>query len=179
MFRAWIFHVQLAVEQCASKWGEGVARACWLEGGEERREPLRQQTSWMRGVSRVGGAEGGGNFVPLWKHQSNKHTFELLCAGTGEKEGSFRNEITCWWWQERWGGWGGDSDEDVGDEDAQCWWGVWVGVTDWCSDAVAPASSIRPPPTTSSPHQHLPQCGSLALFLGLPNLLESSKREFH
>ena len=32
-WRGWIFNVQLAVEQCAASWGEGVARACWLEGG--------------------------------------------------------------------------------------------------------------------------------------------------
>ena len=62
-------------------------------GGEEGVSETTDKLD--EGGKEGGGAEGGGNFVPLWKHQSKKHTFELLCAGTGEKEGSFRNEITC------------------------------------------------------------------------------------
>ena len=61
-------------------------------GGEEG---ASETTDKLDEGGKEGGGQRGGNFVPLWKHQSKKHTFELLCAGTGEKEGSFRNEITC------------------------------------------------------------------------------------
>ena len=47
-----------------------------------------------------GGKQGGGGQrgeATLYRCGSIKvrNRFELLCAGTGEKEGSFRNEITC------------------------------------------------------------------------------------
>ena len=144
MFRAWIFHVQLAVEQCASKWGEGVARACWLEGGEGGGGGGslwdNRQVGWggLRGGRDSMGREGGGTFVPLWKRK----TYIWIC-GQGHRRwvDLDRHSKVIIQNDESWGGGDGDSDEDVGDEDAQCWW---VGVTDWCSDAVAPASSIRP-----------------------------------